>query len=93
MTVAVMPLSLIVPVTAGRDAKADALLARARRLLRAEAATALGSPEPGSPALFVVWASEGRILKLSDAFGDAMFTTPRASSSAANLPIELDADG
>jgi hypothetical protein len=25
--------------------------------------------------LFVVWASEGRILKLTDAFRDAMFTT------------------
>ena len=27
------------------------------------------------PALFVVWASDGRILKLSDAFSDAMLTT------------------
>ena len=30
---------------------------------------------PMIPALFVVWASEGRILKLSEAFNDAMFTT------------------
>jgi hypothetical protein len=30
---------------------------------------------PMIPALFVVWAKEGRILKLSDAFSDAMFTT------------------
>ena len=27
------------------------------------------------PALAVVWASEGRILKLSDALREAMFTT------------------
>ena len=30
---------------------------------------------PMIPALFVVCASEGRGLKLSDAFSDAMFTT------------------
>ena len=30
---------------------------------------------PMIPALDVVWASEGRTLKLSDAFSEAMFTT------------------
>jgi len=30
---------------------------------------------PMVPALFVVWASEGRILKLRDAFSEPMFTS------------------